>query len=43
MPVFDVDQLKSIGKCIFQAVGSVPKEAEIVARLLEAISKLNTI
>ena len=34
MPVFDVDQLKSIGKCIFQAVGSVPKEAEIVARLL---------
>ena len=34
MPVFDVDQLKSIGKCIFQAVGSVPKEAEIVAGLL---------
>ena len=34
MPVFDVDQLKSIGKCIFQAVGSPQTEAEIVAGLL---------
>jgi len=34
MPVFDVDQLKSIGKCIFQTVGSAQTEAEIVAGLL---------
>ena len=34
MPVFDVNQLKSIGKCIFQTVGSAQTEAEIVAGLL---------
>ncbi|HIN29386.1 TPA: Ldh family oxidoreductase [Candidatus Poribacteria bacterium] len=34
MPVFNVDQLESVGKCIFQAVGAIQKEAEIVAGLL---------